>query len=172
MRAMSDPARLVSPPPLGKKLTWQRRTAFLIAAASVAVVAIVYCIAFAVPPQHRKSALTDKEYAFARELARDEIRRAGAVVTSATVTVGYGKVIDSNISYPCTSGRLLHIKLIGDFPNITTGGLVVQPGAPLPDMTVHAVNLTADAQTGLPCLMGVQVGKVAPAPNAVFLPIN
>jgi hypothetical protein len=161
----------MSPLP-GKKLARQRRTAFLIAAALVAVVAIVFCIAFAAPTQHRKSALTDKEYAFARELVRSEIRKESAVLTSATATVGYGTVLDSNVGYPCTSGRLLHIKLIGDFPHITTGGLAVQPGTPLTDMTVHAVNLTADAKTGRPCLIGVQTGKVAPAPNAVSLPFN
>jgi hypothetical protein len=125
-----------------------------------------------VSTQHRKSALTDKEYAFARELVRSEIRKEGAVLTSATVTVGYGRVFDSNVGYPCRSGRLLHIKLIGEFPHITTGGLAVQPGAPLPDMTVHAVNLILDAKTGRPCLIGIQTGKVAPAPNALSLPIN
>jgi len=161
----------MSPPP-GKKLARQLRTAFLIAAALVAVVAIVFCIVFAAPTQRHKSALTDKEYAYARELVRSEIRKEGAVLTSATATVGYGTVLDSNVGYPCTSGRLLHIKFIGDFPHITTGGLAVQLGTPLTDMTVHAVNLTADAKTGRPCLIGVQTGKVAPAPNAVSLPFN
>jgi len=168
---MTDEIRLMNPPP-GKRLTRQQRTAFLAIAASVAVVAIACCIVFAASTQHRRSALTDKEYAFARELVRSEIRKEGAVLTSATATVGYGTVLDSNVGYPCTSGRLLHITLIGDFPHITTGGLAVQPGTPLTDMTVHAVNLTADAKTGRPCLISVQTGKVAPAPNAVSLPIN
>lgn len=125
-----------------------------------------------VSTQHRKSALTDKEYAFARELVRSEVRKESAVLTSATVTVDYGTVFDSNVGYPCTSGRLLQIKLIGEFPHITTGGLAVQPGTPLPNMTVHAVNLTADAKTGRPCLVSVQTGKVSPLSNAVSLPIN
>ena len=171
LRTMTDEVRLMSPPP-GKRLARQLRTAFLAIAASVAVVAIVCCIAFAASTQHHKSALTDKEYAFARQLVRSEVRQEGAVLTSATVIVGYGKVFDSNVGYPCTSGRLLHIKLIGEFPHITTGGIAVQPGTALPDMTVRAVNLTADAKTGRPCLIGVQTGKVAPAPNAVSLPIN
>ena len=169
---MSDQARLVSPPPPGKKLARQRRTAFLTAAALVAVVAIVFCIAFAAPTHHRKSALTDKEYAFARDLARSEIRKESAVLISATVTVGYGKVFDLNIGYPCTSGRLLQIKLIGDFPHTVTTGLPMIPGAPTPDFTVHAVNLTADAKTGRPCLISVQTGEVAPASGAESLPIN
>lgn len=155
-----------------KKLARQRRTAFLAMAASVAVIAIVCCIAFAASTPHRKSALTDKEYAFARELVRSEIRHESAILTSATVTVGNGTVLDSNVGYPCTSGRLLRIKLIGEFPYITTGGLAVQPGTPLPDMTVRAVDLTADAKNGRLCFIGVQTGKVAPAPNAVSLPIN
>ena len=168
---MTDEVRLMGPQ-RGKRLARQGRSAFLAIAASVAVVAIVCCIAFAASTQHRKSALTDKEYVSARELVRSEIRKEGAVLTSATVRVGYGTVFDSNVGYPCTSGRLLHIKLIGEFPHITTGGLAVQPGTPLPDMTVRAVNLTTDAKTGRPCLIGVQTGKVAPALNAVSLPIN
>lgn len=128
-----------------------------------------------VPPtstQHRKSALTEKEYAFARELVRSEVRKEGAVLTSATVTVGYGKVFDSNIGYPCTSGRLLHIKLIGDFPHIVVGRHPKQPGETTLDLIVRAVNLTADAETGRACLLGVQTGKVAPASGAESLPIN
>lgn len=169
---MSDQARLVSPPPPGKKLARQRRTAFLMAAALVAVVAIVFCIAFAAPTQHRKSALTDKEYASARELVQSEIRKESAVLISATVTVGYGKVFDSNIGYPCTSGRLLQIKLIGDFPHIVISPHPKQPGETTLDLNVHAVNLTADAKTGRPCLISVQTGEVAPASGAESLPIN
>lgn len=168
---MSDQTRLVSPL-RGKRLARQRRTALLAIAATVAVVAIVLCIAFAATMQHRKGVLADKEYAFARELVRSEIRQESAVLTSATVTVGYGTVFDSNVGYPCTSGRLLHIKLIGEFPHITTGGLAVQPGTQPPDLTVRAVNLTADAKTGRLCLIGVQTGNVAPAPDAITLPIN
>lgn len=171
MRAMSDQTPLMSPLP-GKRLARQHRTAFLAITATVAFVAIVLCIAFAATIQHRKGVLTDKEYAFARELVKSEIRQENAVLTSATVTVGNGTVFDSNVGYPCTSGRLLHIKLIGEFPHIATGGLAVQPGTQPPDLTVRAVNLTADAKTGRPCLIGVQTGKVAPAPNAVSLPIH
>lgn len=162
----------MSPPPSAKKLARQRRTSFLMVAALVAVVAIICCIAFAAPSQHHKSALTDKEYAFARELVRSEIRQEGAILTSATVTVSYGTVFDSNLGHPCTSGRLLHIKLIGDFPHIVTGVHPKQPGAPTPDFTVHAVLLTVDAETGRACLLSVQTGEVAPASGAESLPIN
>lgn len=189
---MSDQARLVSPPPPETKLARKRQTAFLTIAASVAVVAIVCCIVVLLgpgsslqhkpgpagasgspaPTQHNNIALTDQEYTFASDLVRSEIRREGAVLTSATVTVGYGRVIDSNLGYSCTSGRLLHIKLIGDFPHIATTGHPVKPGDPIPDFTVRAVVLTADAETGRACLMGVQTGEVAPAPGAISLPVD
>lgn len=122
--------------------------------------------------KHTSNTLTAQEYTFARALVRNEIRREGAVVTSATVTVSSGKVIDSNIGEPCTSGRLLNIKLIGDFPHTVTTGHPVLPGDPTPDFTVHADVLTADAKTGRPCLVGVQTGKVAPDPGAESLPLN
>lgn len=211
---MSDQARLMSPPPLGKKLARQRLTAFLTVAASVAVVAIICGIAVLshpgsslqhnpgpadtsgspAPTQHSNSALTNQEYAFARDLVRREIRHVGAVVTSGTVTMGYGRygslwrsrdvvtgatvtvgngtVTNSNIGYPCMSGRLLNIKLIGDFPHIATSPIPPQPGATPPDATVHAVVLTADAKTGRACLVGVQTGEVAPVPGAISLPVN
>lgn len=171
-------------PPRGKKLAVRRRTVFLTIAALVAVVAIACCITVLAgrgsSVHHNPGlvgasgspALTDQEFAFARDLVRNEIRRENAVLTSATVTVGNGRVTNSNLGYPCMSGRLLHIKLIGAFPHITTGGRAVQPGTPLPDMTVRALNLTADAKTGRPCLIGVQIGKVEPASGAVSLPIN
>ena len=122
--------------------------------------------------QQSGSALTVREYVLARALVRGEIRREGAVVTSATVTVSSGEVIDSNIGEPCISGRLLNIKLIGDFPHTITDGHAVKPGDPIPDFTVHADVLTADAKTGRPCLVGVQTGKVAPEPGAESLPLN
>ncbi|OIQ72557.1 hypothetical protein GALL_458150 [mine drainage metagenome] len=191
MRAVTDQARLVSQPP-GKKLAGKRRTAFLTAAALVAVVAIVCAIAVfsrqasslqhnpgpaqasgsPVPTQFNKGDLTDQEYAFARDVVRREVRRNDDVLTSATVTASYGTVTDSNIGYPCMSGRLLHINLIGDFPHTVTDGHAVKPGDPMPDFTVHAVDLTADAKTGRVCLVSVQTGKVAPEPGAVSLPVN
>lgn len=150
-----------------------RRTQLLLIAATVSVVAIICCIAFVASTHHRRSALTGQQYAFARELVRSEVQRESALLSSATITVGNGKVFDSNIGYPCTSGQLLHIKLIGNFPHIVVSPLAqVQPRAAASDATVHAVNLTADAKTGRPCLIGVQTGKVAPEPGAESLPIK
>lgn len=123
--------------------------------------------------QRSSNALTVQEYSFARDLVRSEIRREGAILTSATVTVVNATTIDSNIGYRCPSGRLLQIKLIGDFPHTVTTGHAMMPGGdPHEDFTIHAELLTAGAKTGLPCLMGVQTGKVATDPGAIWLPIN
>ncbi len=122
--------------------------------------------------EHSSNALTVPEYGLARDLVRSEIRRLKDVVTSATVTVVDATTIDSSIGYRCPSGRLLQIKLIGDFIHIAVSPMALRSGAPTPDITVHAVNLTAGAKTGLTCLMGVQIGKVAPDPGAIWLPIN
>jgi hypothetical protein len=123
------------------------------------------------PTSGTHGALTNQEYAFARDLARQEIRRQeDATVASATVTVSRGKVTDSNLDYSCTSGRLLHIKLIGSFPHIVISPLdSAKPGTAPPAPTVDAVVLTADAHTGRPCLSGVQTGEVAPDPGAISL---
>lgn len=119
-------------------------------------------------------ALTDQEYAAAVALARDEVRADEANVTSTTVTVGGGTVTDSNMGYHCASGRLLHIKLIGMFPHIATTGHPPGPDntAAPEDFTVHAVLLTADAETGRACLTSVQTGDVVPEPGATVLAID
>ncbi len=127
---------------------------------------------YASPKDHLISTLTSQEYAFAREQVKSEILRLKDAVTSATVSVGYGKVLDSNIGVPCRSGRLLHLKLIGNFIHIVHGGAARSAGSSLPDPTVHAVNLVEDAKTGRPCLLSVQIGKVAPDPGAASLPLD
>ncbi|WP_344156522.1 hypothetical protein [Nocardioides koreensis] len=76
-----------------------------------------------------------------------------------------------NLGVACESDRLLHIRLIGTFPHIVTTGHPPDPhstSAP-EDLTVHAVLLTADAESGRACLVGVQTGEVAPEPGAVVL---
>jgi hypothetical protein len=118
--------------------------------------------------------LTDQEYASAVDLARQEVREDDASISSATVTVGRGTVTDSNLGYSCESGRLLHVKLIGAFSHIATPGHPQDPestAAP-EDFTVHAVLLTADAESGRACLKGVQTGAVAPQPESVPLGLN
>lgn len=122
--------------------------------------------------QKSGSALTAQEYNFARQLVRSEIRRDDAVVTKATVTISSGKVVDSNIGEPCTSGRLLNIKLIGHFPHIVISPHPLILGNPGPASTVTAVSLTADAKSGRLCLMGAQIGRVALDPVAESLPLK
>lgn len=108
----------------------------------------------------------------ATAIARDEETREQAHLASSTVTAGRGVVRDSNTGHPCRSGRVLRITLIGDFPHIVTTGHAVEPGQPVPDLTVRAVDLTADALTGQTCLIGVRTGQPEPAPRAVVLDLG
>jgi len=173
MKDMADQARLLSPPPLGKKLARQRRIALL--TASVAVVAILGWAVLSSREStapHSHSPLSDHEYALALNLARHEIGRQDATITSATVTLGYGKVTESNVFYACMSGRLLNILLIGDFPHTVTTGLPKLAGETSHDFTVRAVVLTADAESGRACLIGVRTGDVVPVPGALSLPVG
>jgi hypothetical protein len=166
----------------------RRRTVTMLAGGCVAVVAVLAGVAAVTSPQSAPStppplsppsgshgALTDQEYAAAVRVARQQIRAADATITGATVTASSGKVLDSNTGHACTSGRLLNIKLIGSFPHTVTTGHPVRPGDPPPDFTVRAVLITADAQSGLTCLIGVQTGERGepqPEPNATVLDIN
>ena len=168
IRTMTDEDRLMSIPSQASK----RRAAFLMIASLVALIIIICCIAFAPSMLHRNNALTHREYTFARALVNQEIRQQGTILSSATVTVSYGKVLNSNVGYSCISGELLNIKLIGDFPHITVSPFAPQPRTAPQDSTVHAVDLTADAKTGRLCLIGIQTGKVVPARNAISLPFN
>ncbi|MCZ3387645.1 MAG: hypothetical protein LH645_00635 [Actinomycetia bacterium] len=118
--------------------------------------------------------LTDQEYNFAVALARQEVRQDSASLSSATVTVGRGPETESNLGYPCQSNRLLYIKLIGAFPHMKTTGQPLDQNSNIepPHNTVHAVTLTADAQSGRACLQGVQTGNPTPAPESVPLQLN
>ena len=145
--------------------------------------------------QNGKNALTDQEYAFARVLVRGEIRRNDAVVTSSNVTVGYGRyeslwrtrdvvtnatvkvsyetVFESNIiGHPCMPGRLLNIKLIGDFPDIAVAPMAWLGEVKPQDLSVHAITLTANVKAGSTCQRGVQVGQVKPDPGDISLPLR
>lgn len=122
-------------------------------------------------PKHDR--LTDPEYAVAVALARREVAREDASLTSATATVGIGTVPDPNTGHDCVSTRLLHVTLIGTFPHISTTGHPVESGAAADqDFTVHAVVLTADAKGGGACLISVKTGHVDPDPGAEVLDLN
>ena len=106
----------------------------------------------------------DRALAFARSIARQaEADQVDARITSVSVLVHPGRVArsESNVGRACSSGRLVDVKLIGDFPHIDTTGYPVKPGQH-PDFTVHAVIITADARTGKVCLRGVQTGTITP----------
>ena len=105
-----------------------------------------------------------------RAVARAEAEKYGATVTSATATVGEGTVTDPNAGPACTSGTLIHIKLIGTFPTIVVG-LLPTAGAPNAsnDYSVRAVLVTADPESGKPCDIGVQTGSATPDPGATLL---
>ena len=99
----------------------------------------------------------------------------GASVSSASVIARPGRVKDSNTGHPCTSGRELQIKLIGKFPHTLTTGHPVFPGSPTPDFTVRAMIITADAESGRACLIGVQTGEngeVKPLSGATMLSVS
>jgi hypothetical protein len=91
-------------------------------------------------------------------------------VTSATATVGAGTVTDPNAGPACTSGTLLHIKLIGTFPTISVG-LLPTAGAPdaSNDTSVTTVLVTADPESGKPCDIGVRIDPTTPDPGATLL---
>lgn len=125
--------------------------------------------------QQAGNSISASELAKAVALACEEVHSKEATISSATVTASSGKVLDANTGHRCTSGRLLNIKLIGSFPHTVTTGHPVRPGEQPPDFTVRAVLITADARTGLACLIGVQTGErgqPAPRPNATVLDIN
>ncbi|WP_183061924.1 hypothetical protein [Motilibacter peucedani] len=94
----------------------------------------------------------------AEAVARQTIAEQGASVSSATAIERSGSVEHSNTGHPCTSGRELQIKLIGRFPLTVTTGHPAPSGSLPPDAMVRAMVITADAQSGLPCLVSVQTG--------------
>jgi hypothetical protein len=106
-------------------------------------------------------ALTDREFKTAVTIARAEADKEAATVTSATATVGTGTETQTNAGPACTSGTLLHIKLIGTFPTIVAD---LAGGA-----SVSTVLITADPESGKPCLIGVQTGLTTPDPGATLL---
>lgn len=115
------------------------------------------------------------DVANATRAAREELQhlRAGrAVVTSVSADARPGKVAQSNTGHPCSSGRELRMRLIGYFPEITTAGHPVPPGAPVPDTSVRAVDLTVDARSGITCLIGVMTAEAGVADLATRLDVD
>lgn len=152
----------------------RRRWAGFGAAALALVVVLAGTVALTQRPDERDRStpaasphgqLTDQQYAAAVAIARQEIDRDPATVTSATVTLRPGTEPQPNTGPPCESGNLLIIQLIGNFP-IAVGG---PPGGAGP---VTAVVLTADAESGRTCLLTVQTGDRSPEPGSVALDLG
>jgi len=118
-------------------------------------------------PAH--GSLTKKQFNVAVAVARAETEKYSATVTSATATVGVGTVTDPNAGPACTSGTLLHIKLIGTFPTIVVGGPSTGAPGTNDDYSVTAVLITADPESGKPCEISVQTGATTPDPGATLL---
>ena len=117
-------------------------------------------------PEHGSLSTRDDETA--KAIALREARQSAKSVTSATATRSAGRVVDSNTGHACTSGSVLHIRLIGSFTiGIATAG-VARPTAPSND-DVHAVLITADPDSGRVCLISVRTGAVRPDPGATRL---
>lgn len=126
-------------------------------------------------PEESSSTISEEEVAKAEAVAREVIAEHGASVDSASVTARLGTVEDSNTGHPCTSGRELRIKLIGDFPRTVTTGHPMKPGSPQPDFAVRAMVITADAESGIACLIGVQTaenGEPKPQPGSTALSVG
>lgn len=115
-------------------------------------------------------ALSPAEYKIAKNIALREAERTARSVTSATATRSAGTVLDSNTGHECTSGTVLHIKLIGDF-NIVHGFAPIGVAKSSND-DVHAELITADADSGQMCLIAVETGEVQPDPGATVLFTN
>jgi hypothetical protein len=124
--------------------------------------------------------LTGAQFNVAVAVARAEIEKYAATVTSATATVGEGTVTDPNAGPACTSGTLLHIKLIGTFPTIGVGPLPtagapssIAPSGGVPTdgsgLSVMAVLVTADPLSGKACDLSVRLDQLAPDPGATLL---
>lgn len=119
--------------------------------------------------------IAERERTLAERIVRQELseeRLKDATIDSASFTVSEGTVAQPNTGHRCDSGRLLRIRLIGDFPHIVTTGPVSLETTTAQDTTVGAVLLTADYQTGQVCLVGVRTGEVAPAPGATVLALG
>ena len=115
--------------------------------------------------------LTARELALAVAIARHEAdKKTTRSITSATVTRTAGAVVDDNAGHPCKFRNVLNVKLIGRF-NLVHGEphLPVGRSASAANDDVHAVLISVDARSGVPCLTGVLTGDVSPDPGATVL---
>lgn len=102
--------------------------------------------------------LTQAQYDAAVRVARHQVRTLHPQLTSATAVVRRGTVTQPNMSGSCTSGMVVKIRLVGDGFRTVTGGL-----AGGKSRSVTSVEITADPDSGRPCLLSVGTGRPPPA---------
>ena len=108
--------------------------------------------------------MTSQELALARDVARVEIAKARATVTSARVTADNEGVVGSSTALACTSPRILHITIIDSSP-----GIAVSPAIGDADPTPRALQAAVDCKTDRIREEGVATREVHPARGAVAL---
>jgi hypothetical protein len=130
---------------------------------------------------HRVSAsdrgsLTPAQYRTALTVARHEIARetenAGGnkpAVTQAVATVVPGNVKQTNLAGTCTSGQLVVVDLVGQFPGIAVGGGPTSGPEAAPTGPDEWVVVKADEHSGDACLMGVSLGRFSVPSGAADL---
>ena len=103
------------------------------------------------------------ELKIARDAALDHARKEDAKVTArATVSEADESASASGPPRPCTSGRLLHIILAGQFPNAEQSS----------STPVSGQQLTVDATTGRVCEAHYLTGQIIVDPGSVLLFTN
>jgi hypothetical protein len=108
--------------------------------------------------------LTPSEYDKAVVIARSTKAAEHGTVIAAVAYVIAGKVRNPNIPGECSSGHVLVVSLVGDFPGVNVSP---PPGAPTgPDMWV---SVKADPATGETCLEGVSLGRFKAVAGAANL---
>lgn len=113
----------------------------------------------------RYGSLSAHEFAVATRVARLEADREARTITSATATATPGTLRASNTGHPCTSGRLLQIKLLGTFRT----AVLPPPGR---NDTVTEMDLTADPVSGEACLISVRTDAIMPDADATVLDVS
>ena len=104
--------------------------------------------------------MTTSELAVAHRVAFQQARTEDASVTArATVSGPTSSASSSTPPQPCTSGRLLHITLAGQFPHAPNGRAT----------PVLGQELTADARTGRVCEIHYVTRPIVTDPTSVVL---
>jgi hypothetical protein len=146
------------------------RSRALIAVAALGL-ALTGCHAGAHDPATDTGKLTRQQYAAAVNVARHEVETQDARLTSATAVLRHnaGRNAPSNTGRRCTGDQVLKIRLIGTFPHTVTTGTPGGGGS----TTVTEMDIKADPETGVACLIGVATSKhPEPEPGATELQLD